>query len=347
MNDNRIDKIHKKNFEDETFQRMRFELSLYLQRKKKDKQKNLDIIHGDNQYNNKSLEKSRKEMYLILNKIFLELCSQKEKKIDFFTYKTPNKRIPCGNYSVKNKNNFYCESDPHCVIDKNACKLYIHKINLIELHKNIKNYPYYLARLLDELLRFKIKREELLNNEIENILHKNHIPENEKKYLILQTYNNNGNMNNLSIHWEKIMGPSFKVIKQPLHVFEIFKKVLNKSDHKNNNIYSIKEKLIRYWIDQVKDNRNKNKKQNTIFTSYKDSCGRLLKNIENYDDLIDYIKKPEFKGCMIDLITLSKIYDINIIIIDKRIKNNKGIDFIHNKNYFYFLQNNYHMVFFY
>jgi hypothetical protein len=29
-----------------------------------------------------------------LNKIFSELCSQKEKKIDFFTYKTPNKRIP-------------------------------------------------------------------------------------------------------------------------------------------------------------------------------------------------------------------------------------------------------------
>ena len=101
--------------------------------------------------------------------------------------------------------------------------------------------------------------------------------------------------------------------------------------------YSIKEKLIRYWIDQVKDNRNKNKKQNTIFTSYKDSCGRLLKNIENYDDLIDYIKKPEFKGCMIDLITLSKIYDINIIIIDKRIKNNKGIDFIHNKSINYII----------
>ena len=384
MNDNRIDKIHKKNFEDETFQRMRFELSLYLQRNKKDKQKILDIIHGDNQYNNKSLEKSRKEMYLVLNKIFSELCSQKEKKIDFFTYKTPNKRIPCGNYSVKNKNNFYCESDPHCVIDKNACKLYIHKINLIELHKNIKNYPYYLARLLDELLRFKIKREELLNNEIENILHKNYVPENEKKYLILQTYNikeidnkleklffnnqginmdlnrlydesttkkfafnknlflkekynNNENVNNLSTHWERIMGSSFKVKKQPLHVFEIFKKVLNKSDHKNNNIYSIKEKLIRYWIDQVKDNRNKNKKQNTIFTSYKDSCGRLLKNIENYDDLIDHIKKSEFKGCMIDLITLSKIYDMNIIIIDKRIKNNKGINFIRSKSINYII----------
>ena len=35
MNDKRIEKINKKNFEDETFNRLRYELSIFLQKNKK------------------------------------------------------------------------------------------------------------------------------------------------------------------------------------------------------------------------------------------------------------------------------------------------------------------------
>ena len=151
------------------------------------------------------------------------------------------------------------------------CKLYLHKTNLIQLFKNVKNYQYYLSKLLDELLRFKIKREEILNNEIDNIIDKKLGPEN-KKYIIIQTYNideiknkieqvffnnygiyldtrrlyeesitkkyafnkniylmddfmNNNNIiyENLSIHWNKILGNKFKIKNKILNVFEIFR----------------------------------------------------------------------------------------------------------------------------
>ena len=184
MNDKRIEKINKKNFEDETFNRLRYELSIFLQKNKKYLEKIKVIIYNQNLYNNKSLNKNRKKMYLLLDEIFKKITSNKEKKINFFEYNVPNKRIPCWMRNTKSdkKNNyttiFKCESDPHCINQNQKCKLYIHKNNLVQLFKNIKNYQYYLSKLLDELLRFKIKREEILNNEIDNIINKNYIPEN-------------------------------------------------------------------------------------------------------------------------------------------------------------------------
>ena len=62
-----------------------------------------------------------------------------------------------------------CDDDTHCVVDKNSCKLYINKYNLLEIYNGVENYNYYLSKLLDELLRYKIKREEILNNTIDNI----------------------------------------------------------------------------------------------------------------------------------------------------------------------------------
>ena len=394
MNDDRIDKMNKKKFEDETFSRMRYELSIYLQQNKNIKDKILQIIHSDNQYNNNSLKISRKNMYIILNKIFKKLSSQNEKKINFFDYKTPNKRIPCYLRSLKkNKNDeasFSCDDDPHCIVHKNTCKLYIHKKNLVEIHKNIKNYDYYLSRLLDELLRYKIKREELLNNEIENIIHKNYVPENDKKYIIFQTYNvksieeklkelffdnqgihmnlkklydqtstkeyafkknlflkeeyknNNNNTDDLSQYWSIILGKDFKIKKNLSNVFQIFKIALkshnNLYKNKNINVSNVKIHLIKYWSDKVKDSTNSNKTKIDIYEKYKEICGRIIKNIENYDQLMEFILSNEYKGCVIDFYILSQIYNINVVFLDKRIKNkNKGYQIIKALNNKYYI----------
>ena len=389
MNDKRIEKINKKNFEDETFKRLRYELSIFLQKNQKYLTKIKSIINGQNLYNNKSLNISRKKMYIVLDEIFKKITSSKEKKIDFFKYKVPNKRIPCWMRSNKNKGNNYnaifkCETDPHCVNHNNKCKLYINKINYIELFNNVKNYPYYLSKLLDELLRFKIKREEILNNDIDNIIDKNYVPENENKYIILQTYNleeiknkidnaffnnfgiyldnrklyeesstkefafnkniylkdefknkNNYNTNNLSIYWTKILGSKFKVKNEILNVFLIFYDALKSNENfynknKNIDVRSIKNDLVNYWKDIVKDSRNQIKIEENIYNKYKDKCARKIKNILNYEDLMNYILNPEYKGCYIDFEILSKIYNVNLVFLEKRIKknNNEGFEII-------------------
>lgn len=400
MNDKRIEKINKKNFEDETFNRLRYELSFFLQKNKKYLANIKLIINNQEQYNNKNLDDSRKKMYLILDEIFKKITSLKDKKIDFFKYEIPNKRVPCWMRSTKhNKSNNYetlfkCESDPHCINHNNKCKLYINKINFIQLFKHINNYPYYLSKLLDELLRFKIKREEILNNDIDNILDKNYVPENEDKYIKIQTYNieeiknkidkvffnNYGiyldtrklyeesitekvafnknlylrdeykdkddyNIENLSIHWSKILGNKFKIKNEIVDIFTIFREALkSNTDFYNKNksieIKTIKKDLVNYWADITKDSRNKNKSELDIYNNYKDRCSKRIKHILNYEDLLNHILSSEYKGCIIDFDILSKIYNVNVVFLEKRIKknNNQGYKIIKcNKSNYYIL----------
>ena len=400
IHDERIEKINKKDFENETYERIRYELSIFIQKNKKYYDEIIKIINEDNQYNTNKLNQSRKKMYSVLNTIFKKLSSQKNKKINFGEYNTPNKRIPCGMRDIKkNKKNNYetlftCESDPHCINDNNTCKLYISKNNLIDMFKNIENYDYYLSKLLDELLRFKIKREELLNNEIENIIHKNYVPENNKKYLIIQTYNvneienklkqlfydnkgifistkklydkssttqyafnknlylmnkkinlNKNELDNLSVYWSKIIGTDFKIQKKYSNVFSIFKEVLSSFQngnikYKNLQSSNVRNELIKYWSDSIKNSRNINKTQKDIFNLYKERCAKSIKNIQNYEELIQYFSNKEYEGCIIDLEILSKVYELNIIILDKdkRIQNNNiRYNIIKNKNSVYYI----------
>ena len=399
MNDKRIEKINKKNFEDETYNRLRYELSIFLQKNKKYLEKIKEIVYNQNQYNNKDLNKNRKKMYLLLDEIFKKITSTNEKKINFFNYKLPNKRIPCWmrNTKLDKKNNyttiFKCESDPHCINHNKKCKLYIHKTNLIQLFKNVKNYQYYLSKLLDELLRFKIKREEILNNDIDNIIDKNSVPENDKKYIIIQTYNideiknkidqvffnnygifldtrklyeesttkkyafnkniflkdeysinNNIKYDNLSIYWNKILGNKFKIKDKILNIFEIIRDAVksNKNFYMKNkdlDITIIKQELVKYWNDIVKDSRDKEKMENNIYKNYKDNCARKIKNILNYEDLMSHILNTEYKGCFIDFKILSMIYNVNIVFLEKRIKknNNQGFHIISCKKSNYYI----------
>ena len=403
MNDKRIEKINKKNFEDETFNRLRYELSIFLQKNKNYLEKINKIIKNTQEYNNKDLKLNRKKMYLLLDEIFSKITSTKEKKIDFFNYKKPNKRIPCWMLNTKDSKNskklnnktlttFSCDSDPHCINVNNKCKLYIHKTNLIELFRNVNNYQYYLSKLLDELLRYKIKRDEILNNDIDNIIDKNYIPENDKKYIMLQTFNTdeikdkindlffnnhgiyldkrklyeestteqfafnkilylkdeykneNTKYEELSGYWTKILGDKFKVKDKILSIFEIFRDALNSNREffsRNNNIdiSEIKTDLIKFWSDKVIDSSNKKKTENDIYKNYKDNCAKKIKNIINYEDLMNFILGNEYKGCFIEFKVLCNIYNVNIVFLEKRIKKNnkEGFNIIKSKNSSYYI----------
>ena len=188
--DNRIETMNKKKFEDETYIRLKFELSKYLQHKENagDLKKIMELIDT----NEKDIKISRGKMYIILNLIFKKLINMKQRTIDYYNYSTPNKRVPCeARYTGKDSGNkLGCHDDPHCVSVGKECKLFVNEINLIDKERKINNYEFYIAKIIDELLRFKLKRNEILNDNIPVIINKQDIGGNTNKYMVINTTNN-------------------------------------------------------------------------------------------------------------------------------------------------------------
>ena len=381
--DKRIEIINKKNFEDETYVRMKFELSKFL--KMKENKKYLDeineLINNSLIINSSSIEKNRQIMYDILERIFKSLISIESSKKEFYNYKTPNKRIPCWKRNInsrsnKNKNDnnltLSCDDDPHCIRKGNSCRLYVSEKNLINIHKNFDNYYYYLSILVEELLRFILKRNEILEDRIPSIINKEIIQENPNKYIIIHTLNNDEikqkidkifldtkglvldnrklyeettttyysfnsqdylmanikqiedyKLEDLAIYWQKKLGNNFKV-KISLdninssNLFSIISYALNTKEFKNYNNKHILNSEIKYKIVNYLKKLDSSK----ILSLYKEKCYKTNKNINSIQSLYDKILNESYNGCELDLKFISKIFKINIVILDKRIKTN-------------------------
>jgi len=354
--DERVEIMNKKKYEDETYIRMKFELSKYLLKNKNDMNNIRSIIDE----NENEIDIKRKELYIILNNIFVKLISNKNKKIDFFDYKTPNKRIPC---YLRKMNELNCDDDPHCVKEDNKCKLFINKINL--LNDNIYNYNFYLSKLLDEILRYKMKRDEILEDKIPIIINKDNINKNTNKYIVIDTLNidrlssiidelflskNNIEIDNrklyetsdtkeigfvkelytksnllltnktedLSIYWLKYLKHNFKaLISENNNIFSIMVIILNLDQFKTNmNKYIDIFLLKNIIIDQISKMN-----ESTMLKSYK-YYNKKFKNMTSSDDLYNEILNESYEGSIPDLEIISKLYNINIVILDKRIKKN-------------------------
>ena len=354
IKDERIDLMNKKYYEDETFIRMKFELSKYIINNKKIYDKIVNIINQD-----KDIKLKREELYIILNSIFSEITTDKNKKIDFYDYKTPNKRVPC--FLRKSNNiNLSCDSDSHCILENNKCKLYINKINL--LNKNIINYNYYISKIVDELLRYKMKRDEILEDKIPNIINREIIEKNTSKYIVIDTLNidrisnliddlfldkkgifiDNRNLyetsdtkdigfikelytksnilltnktEDLSIHWLKYLKNNFKVLlNENNNIFSILVTILNLEQFKSNrnkyiDIFLLKTNIIDYL---TKLNENSTIKLYKLYN-------KKFKNVTSYDNLFADILNETYNGSIPDLNAISKLYDLNIIVLNKRI----------------------------
>ena len=388
--DLRVEIINKKNFEDETYIRMKFELSKFLQIKENSKYMDtiINIINSDD----KNIIKNREKIYNILKKIFSELVLIKNVNIDYNDYVTPNKRMPCFLRNKKNKNNiqFSCESDPHCINVNNSCKLFINEKNLLDSRQKINNYEFYLAKIVDEILRFKLKRNEILNDNIPIIINKELIQENPNKYIIIHTNNfveinniinnlfdsNNGvfidsrnlyeeintkeiafkkdkylksnfsliqnnKVEELSVFWSKLLKNNYKVKLDEINnnVYSIIKFILNLDELKNNNYNTIttsiiKNKIINYFRNIIM--KKNNNILDNIIKLYKYDGTKIFKYITSINSLIEEILNDSYYGSEADLEYISKIFNINIFVLDKRIKkNNKGLKIYesNNKNY--------------
>ena len=372
--DNRIEIINKKNFEDETYIRLKFELSKFIHIK--ENKKYLDDI---NDIINSPEKNNRGKMFIILNNIFNKIIFIGENKENLNIYKTPNKRTPC---FLINNINLGCEDDPHCTLVNNNCKLFLNKINL--LNKNIENYNYYLSKIVDELLRFKLKRDDILEDNISTIINKELIEKNDK-YIIIHSMNfheinnivdqlyfdnkglhidtrnlyeetntekvsfvkdkyiksnktiiKNSNKNEeLPIYWLKLLSNKFKIKIRKSNIFSLFAYILNLEDIKKNNVDEqiIKNKLIDYI---------KKKNENTILELYKENGNKIFKYITSFQAILDEILSESYNGSNADLRIFAEILNINIILLDKRIKKNqKGYELFKSSksNYFVILYN--------
>jgi hypothetical protein len=380
--DNRIEIMNKKKFEDETYMRLKFELSKYLQYKenRSDYHKIIELINS----NEKNIKLNRSKMYIILNSIFKKLISIKNKNIDYYNYNTPNKRIPCNIRNTKvsknNSNMLGCNDDPHCVTIGKECKLFVNQINLIDKDRKIDNYDFYISKIIDELLRFKLKRNEILNDNIPIIINKQIITENINKYIVIHTMNNeqisnmvdklyldnNGIIVNtknlyeeittteigfkknkflkvsikelnesktdsLSTYWIKILGYNYTVrLNTSDSLLFLLLNVINSNDFKNNrnnklfDVNDLKNSIINYI-------NNKKNKANILNSYIK---VQNFKNIPDIELIKEKILSEDYKGNEIDLNIISKIFNINFIILDKRSKkNDDNIKIIKSKNF--------------
>ncbi len=194
--DERIIFMNKRKYEDETYTRIRFEIARYLQENIDFRNKIYKIING----NEKDINKRRNEISNIITPIFNKLISTKQNNIDYDFYEKPNQRMPCRMRSINksknkskesnnsNKNSeiiFSCDEDPHCVAENNNCKLHMNEYNLLDTHK--QNVNIYLPMLIEEIVRFLLKRTEILEDHVPSIINREHIIENPNKYYIIHT----------------------------------------------------------------------------------------------------------------------------------------------------------------
>ena len=299
--DKRIEKMNKKNFEDESYQRMRFELSKFLKTKEN---KNyfdeiLDIIQSDE----KDITKVREKLLKVLNEIYMKLLSFSNNSIDYQNYIRPNNRIPCfirnviKDTSKKNKNTeiFSCSDDPHCVIEKNSCKLFLNKINLLDNQNNLDNYDFYLAMIIDELIRYKIKRYEILQDKIAYIIDKEKIEENPKKYIIIHNKSLDDIEKIIDDLYKDNMGINMDIRKlfeestTKIYSFNKDKYILGKS-----KFSFLTERLPGKWEQLLSSNYLVQKNDNKcIFVSISYSISELNNNGKNENSklLIESIKK--------------------------------------------------------
>ena len=354
--DKRIEIMNKKKFEDETYIRLKFELSKFLQieSNKKYLEEILNIVNSTKN----SIALNRIKLFSILNNIYKKIVII-DKNDDYYDYKTPNKRVPC----FLKEDKLSCEDDPHCSYS-DSCKLFINETHLIDSHKKINNYHYYLSKITDELLRYELKRDEIINDNIPIIINKKLIEKN-KKYIIINSANfhevnnlveqlyldNKGvhidtrdlyeeintkeyafkddkyiksnillikNVNKfeeLSIYWSKLLTDKFKVKVNNINtIFQIFVLILNLNDM-NMNTNLLKNKLVNYL---------KTLNENDIIDLYKKDGDKIFKYISSFQLLIEEILSDSYHGSLADLIFLSKIFNINIIILEKRIKKNES-----------------------
>lgn len=331
--DHRKEIVAKMEFESESYHRLAFELSRYLQKNPKMMKEIMKIIVSNEKINIK-----REKMKKILVNIFKKLVVTKKIYKDFSTYQVPNIRTVC----QENKN---CETDPHCIKMGSGCRLFIFPRNLLTGKDNMKMY---IDRLADEILRNKTKQEDILTDKIDSIIDKQKIQplHNEIVFLgqidkdkekIQQLYQKEKhiyirdicdigtlepkhygidqdyiqaqqqttvevktNLEELAIYWKNILTDSFEIYaNENGDVFFAFMRALNylyKNDQQN--IIKIKQKLIDFDVPE------------DVINNIATVLGLNLYQQESNDDLLVRLYKYYYPNMFKNINTTQELHNL-------------------------------------
>jgi|UniRef100_A0A6C0J447 hypothetical protein len=151
--DERVVYMEKKEYEDESYQRLRYELSKFIYLNPQFKELLKETINNT------------KDIQSIYNVIFTLIKNNNlvkiEKSVNTKNYVKPYVRTVC--FQALSENN----EDIHCYFNKdNKSQLIISDKNALTGNKD--NYKRYLYMISNELLKYEFKRDEILENEMSN-----------------------------------------------------------------------------------------------------------------------------------------------------------------------------------
>lgn len=373
IDNNRLTSVNKYKFENESYQRLRLEFSRYIQLKPKYFNLIYELIYSNQDYNNKyeymyKLIKNIMKYITGIIKNINDIDNYKiyNEKIPCLTYSS-NQKLCSKNFHCIYKNNKCLLKliDKNLINGKNNVDLYSRKIadellsNLMKrddiLYNNIpdiidktKIIPYE-----NEIIFFDKDNFEIINDIDKLYKPKMKIFISEKnifdyvdpiyygidlsKYLFKDIKTKDISLEPLSVYWDSILGNKFKVYITSDLFTSVYKSLKDLYDIKP---FNIREKIADY-LENITNNDILNISQifniqpnKNILELYLYISKSQFKKIYK-DNFIKYIKSSEYTGNIIDIYLIHILYNINIIILEKRIsKNNlKGYNtFYSNKN---------------
>jgi hypothetical protein len=231
-------------FENEVYQRLRYELSKELAKTEysdvvdqikgflgmsddlQGKRLNLEdtrklikdliqpLIIGDSQgYEGLSVTEPQdgiEEFVGPIDKGFDEL-NQAEIKDGAYKYIKPYIRYECSNLENADKR----KGDPHCnTTDPSKHKVYVPSINLVTGRKD--NLTYYIDMIVEELLRMPLKRYQILDDEIDNLIIDYYVENDDEFYIDTQDegelFDSMRNMYDSSVNYDEMMKTHYDVV---------------------------------------------------------------------------------------------------------------------------------------
>jgi hypothetical protein len=318
--DDRILYVNARIFEDETYQRLRYEFSKYLIKNKIEHDKINKIINTKD-----NIEEKRDQLTPIINNIINEITTDvPNPNLNMDTYEPSYVRKTCNNSSN-------CLADVHCSDNNGTCKLYVNKYNLVIGKGTKNNINRYRSILIDELITNYFTRTELLNDMVEN-----------------ESSNAVGNIE-FQKDVNQIITDSSKEAKQILNTIynpkneyyekleNIYDSIYKKNAQGESNIYGCSdkfEKLATHWIKKLGGSDvlyklQNNKTSECIFHGLSNGLSQLEENegdIITIDDIKDKIanliedipeeKETNRQGWEL----LYDRYKYNFYMVDKRVE---------------------------
>jgi len=363
--DDRMVIIKKLEFEDETFERIRYTFSKDYNNKYRKEIKNL--ITEESGLN--IFDDVRK----LISKFVKNITYITKTPVNLKDYSKPNERLMC-KYSVG--------QDPHCICKNQKSKILVNKINMIT---GQDNFDIIVSKLTEELVKNSFKRNELLKGLVPDIIDKNQIKplKNEiilteknivqqvdnlfsikKKYNIMKYGDYDykqpsiltdkpfllkidiSKLESLSSFWADKLGSLFNVHYKKYaesSLFEALSKIANilagSQDYSPDDIKQIIIKKIETYEEDLKKKYDDQGSKKSLIDIFKLTDYNLFKNAETLSDIEIIIKTKNYQGSIIDIEIFNKFFNISCLILDKRISqsNPSGFKILGNYDKYFIL----------